>query len=74
MCVDCGAFKKNLTLHVLKRTKNFAQFSACIHSNWDERGEEGQPQKFLVRATFFLFSRPSHLEILVLTVLFFLSV
>ena len=30
------------------------------------RGEEGQPQQFLVRATFSSFSRPSHLEILVL--------
>jgi len=30
------------------------------------RGEEGQPQQFLVRATFSSFSRPSHLGILVL--------
>ena len=30
------------------------------------RGEEGQPQQILVRATLSLFSRPSHLEILVL--------
>ena len=30
------------------------------------RGEGGQPQQFVVRATFFSFSRPSHLEILVL--------
>ena len=37
-------------------------------------GEEGQPQQFLVRATFSSFSRPSHLEILVLTTLCFLSV
>ena len=35
-----------------------------------ERGEEGQPQQFLVRATFSSFSRPSHLEILVLPILF----
>ena len=28
-------------------------------------GEEGQPQQFLVRATFFSFSHPSHLYILV---------
>ena len=33
-----------------------------------EWGGEGQPQQFLVRATF---SRPSHLEILVLPILFF---
>ena len=33
------------------------------------RGEEGQPQKFLVRATFSSFSCPSHLEILVLRLL-----
>jgi len=38
------------------------------------RGEEGQPQQFLVRAAFSSFSRPSHLEILVLSILFFLSV
>ena len=31
-----------------------------------ERGEEGQPQQFLVRATFSSFSRLSHLRILVL--------
>ena len=30
------------------------------------RGEEGQPQQFLVRASFSSFSRPSHLGILVL--------
>ena len=30
-----------------------------------------QPQKFLVRATFSSFSRPSHLEILVLRILSF---
>ena len=31
-----------------------------------QRGEEGQPQQFIVRATFSLFSRPSYLGILVL--------
>ena len=31
-----------------------------------EREEEGQPQQFLVWATFSSFSRPSHLKILVL--------
>jgi len=35
------------------------------------QGEEGQPQQFLVRATFSSFSRPSHLEILVLPIYFF---
>ena len=40
----------------------------------DGGGKEGQPQQFLVRATFSSFSRPSHLEILVLTTLCFLSV
>ena len=37
-------------------------------------GEEGQPQQFLVRATFSSISRPSHLKILVFSILFFLSV
>ena len=36
------------------------------------KGEEGQPQQFLVRATFSPFSRPSHLEILVLIKIFFM--
>ena len=31
-----------------------------------QRGEESQPQQFIVRATFSLFSRPSYLGILVL--------
>ena len=31
-------------------------------------GEEGQPQQFLVRATFSSFSRPSHLVIFVLSI------
>jgi len=34
-----------------------------------EGGEEGQAQQFIVRATFSLFSRPSHLGILVLRIL-----
>ena len=34
-------------------------------------GEEGQPQQFLVRATFSSFSRPSYLKILVLSKIFF---
>jgi len=34
-----------------------------------QRGEEAQPQQFLVWATFFSFSRPSHLGILVLIIL-----
>ena len=38
-----------------------------------EGGEEGQPQQFLVRAIFSSISRPSHLEILVLSILFFLN-
>ena len=38
------------------------------------RGEEGQPHHTLVRTTFSSFSRPNHLEILVLSILFFLSV
>ena len=33
------------------------------------RGEEGQPQQFLVRATFSSFSRPSHIEFIVLRLL-----
>ena len=37
-----------------------------------ERGMEGQPQQFLVLATFSSFSPPSHLIILVLSILFFL--
>ena len=47
----------------------FQPFSSYIH-----RGEEGQPQQFLVRATFSSFSRPRHLKILVFSILFFLSV
>ena len=39
-----------------------------------QRGEEGQPQQYLVRARFSSFTRPSHLEILVLTILFLLNV
>ena len=39
--------------------------------NSHERGKEGQPQQFLVIATFSSFSRPSHLEILFLSILFF---
>ena len=38
------------------------------------RGEEGQPHQSLVRTTFSSFSRPNHIEILVLSILFFLSV
>ena len=34
-----------------------------------ERGDEGQTQQFLVRATFTSFSRPSHIEILFLRLL-----
>ena len=37
-------------------------------------GEEGQPHQSLVRTTFSSFSRPNHIEILVLSILFFLSV
>ena len=40
-------------------------------NNW---GEEGQPHQSLVRTTFSSFSRPNHIEILVLSILFFLSV
>ena len=39
-----------------------------------EGGEEGQPHQSLVRTTFSSFSRPNHIEILVLSILFFLSV
>ena len=35
----------------------------------DFRGEEGQPQQLLIQAPFSSFSRPSHLEILVLRLL-----
>ena len=38
------------------------------------RGEEGQPHQSLVRTTFLSFSRPNHIEILFLSILFFLSV
>ena len=34
-----------------------------------QRGEESQPQQFIVRVTFSLFSRPSHLGTLVLGLL-----
>ena len=39
-----------------------------------QRGEEGQPHQSLVRTTFSSFSRPKHIEILVLSILLFLSV
>ena len=39
-----------------------------------QRGEKGQPHQFLVRTTFSSFSRPNHIEILFLSILFFLSV
>ena len=38
-----------------------------------QRGEEGQPHQSLVRTTFSSFSRPNHVEILVLSILFFLK-
>ena len=41
---------------------------------WDLRGEEGQPHQSQVRTTFSSVSPPNHLEILVLSILFFLSV
>ena len=39
-----------------------------------QRGEEGQPHQSLVRTTFSSFSRPNQIEILDLSILFFLSV
>ena len=36
-----------------------------------KREEEDQPQQYLVRAAFSSFSRPGHLEILVLPIFFF---
>ena len=39
-----------------------------------KREEEDQPQQYLVRAAFSSFSRPCHLEILVLPILFFFNV
>ena len=39
-----------------------------------QRGEEVKPQQYLVRARFSSFTRPSHLEILDLTILFLLNV
>jgi len=48
-----------------------------INNMWDIdvflglKGEEGQPQHFLIRATFSSFSRPNHLKILVLPIYFF---
>ena len=39
-----------------------------------QRGEEGQPHQSLVRTTFSLFSRPNHIEILVLSIWFFFKV
>ena len=44
-----------------------------ISSTTVRRGKEAQPQQILVRATFSLFSRQSHLEILILAELFFLN-
>ena len=58
---------KELIVHKVKSGHN----GYCDQSLWIiitiiKGGEEGQPQQFLVRATFSSFSRPSHLEILVL--------
>jgi len=50
--------KDRYLLNVLKDFKRVVQL---VH-----RGEEGQTQQLLVRATFSSFSRPNHLEILVL--------
>ena len=45
-----------------------------IPSGTYTRGEEGQPHQSLVRTTFSSFSRLNHIEILVLSILFFLIV
>ena len=60
---------------LLDQTKNVeGTFQNWILSLSMEGGEEGQLQQFLVRGTFFSFSRPSHLKILVLRILYFLKV
>ena len=43
----------------------------CPKRSFFGRGEEGQPHHSLVRTTFSSFSRPNHLEMLVLSILFF---
>jgi len=59
----------NIYINFMLVSKNVAIGLLCCAS----RGEEGQPQQFHVRATFSSFSRPSHLEILVLSILLFLK-
>ena len=49
-----------------KEIKEFQDAVISVIKGSVNGGEEGQPQKFLVRATFSSFSRPSHLGILVL--------
>ena len=59
----------NIYINFMLVSKNAAIGLLCCAS----RGEEGQPQQFHVRATLSSFSRPSHLEILVLSILLFLK-
>ena len=64
--VKCRKRNKWLTIVVRKLYE-----AACLtptHKTWVEGGEEGQPQQFLVRATFSSFSHPSHTKILVLQI------
>ena len=55
-------------IETVKTTEHYGNM-IILRSNCD-RGEEGQSQQFLVPATFSSFSRPSHLEILVLSLVF----
>ena len=52
-----------------KEIKEFQDAVISVIKGSVNGGEEAQPQKFLVRATFSSFSRLSHLEILVLRLL-----
>ena len=79
--VNCSYFLLSVyfIFHVLlfKGLKRNFIDSSCkdgMKSCTVHRGEEGQPHQSLVRTTFSSFSRPNHLKILVLSIIFFLSV
>ena len=64
------AFGKVLTIFVYNQTgSKDVLVTLKFKSVFVDQGEEDQPHQSLVRATFSSFSRPSHLEILVLRLL-----
>ena len=77
--IDYNYIQSQYLVSKLKMTHGYPQYVFAINA-WTsfefttlERREEGQPQQYLFRATFYTFSLPSHLEILVLQI-FFLNV